>query len=138
MARVNVTIAGVTRKVAFGTCGFPMAGAGAFSFARGVGAGRGCSSCLRRSLAGAAPVLAPVAALALSHRAGRQVGADRAAETAALRRPARVKPRPGRTLDRRWRTEQALRRALIAERSGLKGARDVLAKERPDDSGELR
>lgn len=52
--------------------------------------------------------------------------------------PARVKPRPGRTLDRRWRTEQALRRALIAERSRVKGARDALAKERPDDSGELR
>jgi hypothetical protein len=32
---------------------------------------------------------------------------------------ARLKPRPGRTLDRRARTEQALRRALIAERSGL-------------------
>ena len=52
--------------------------------------------------------------------------------------PARVKPRPGRTLDRRWRTEQALRRALIAERSRVKGAKDALAKERPDDSGELR
>ena len=45
--------------------------------------------------------------------------------------PARVKPRPGRTIDRRWRTEQALRRALIVERSGMKGARDALAKERP-------
>jgi hypothetical protein len=33
---------------------------------------------------------------------------------------ARVKPRPGRTIDRRARTEQALRRALIGERSGLK------------------
>jgi hypothetical protein len=33
---------------------------------------------------------------------------------------ARLKPRPGRTIDRRARTEQALRRALIAERSGLK------------------
>ena len=52
--------------------------------------------------------------------------------------PARVKPRPGRTIDRRWRTEQALKRALIAERSRVKGAKDALAKERPDDSGELR
>lgn len=33
---------------------------------------------------------------------------------------ARLKPRLGRTLDRRSRTELALRRALIAERSGLK------------------
>lgn len=52
--------------------------------------------------------------------------------------PARVKPRPGRTIDRRWRTEQALRRALIAERSRMKGAKDALAKERPDNSAELR
>ena len=49
--------------------------------------------------------------------------------------PARVKPRPGRTIDRRWRTEQALRRALIAERSRVKGAKDALAKGRPDDFG---
>jgi hypothetical protein len=52
--------------------------------------------------------------------------------------PARLKPRPGRTLDRRWRLEQALRRALIAERRHVKGARDALAKESADDSGELR
>jgi hypothetical protein len=48
--------------------------------------------------------------------------------------PARVKPRPGRTLDRRWRVGQALRRALIAERSRVKGARDALAKESADHS----
>lgn len=30
--------------------------------------------------------------------------------------PARLKPRPGRTLDRRWELEMSLRRALIAER----------------------
>jgi hypothetical protein len=29
-------------------------------------------------------------------------------------------------------------RALIVERSRVKGAKDALAKERPDDSGELR
>jgi hypothetical protein len=34
--------------------------------------------------------------------------------------PARFRPRPRRTIDRRARTEQALRRALILERSGLK------------------
>jgi len=33
--------------------------------------------------------------------------------------PVRLKPRPGRTIDRRGRTELALRRALIAERSRL-------------------
>ena len=34
--------------------------------------------------------------------------------------PARLRPRLGRMIDRRARTEQALRRALIAERSALK------------------
>jgi hypothetical protein len=68
---------------------------------------------------------------------------DRAARIERLRErlnggPARLKPRPGRTIDKRWRTEQALRRVLIAERSRVKGAKDALAKERPDDSGELR
>jgi hypothetical protein len=42
---------------------------------------------------------------------------------------ARLRPRPGRTLDRRRRLEQALRRALIADRSALKGAKDALAKD---------
>jgi hypothetical protein len=43
--------------------------------------------------------------------------------------PARARPRPGRTLDRRRRLEQALRRALIADRSALKGAKDALAED---------
>jgi hypothetical protein len=51
---------------------------------------------------------------------------------------ARLRPMPGRTLDRRRRLEQALRRALIAERSWVKGARDALKKESPDDTGKLR
>jgi hypothetical protein len=38
--------------------------------------------------------------------------------------PARLRPRPGRTMDRRDRTERALRRALIVERGVLKGFRD--------------
>jgi hypothetical protein len=50
---------------------------------------------------------------------------DRAGRIERLRErlyggPARLTPRPGRTIDRRDRTELALRRALIAERIGLK------------------
>jgi hypothetical protein len=52
--------------------------------------------------------------------------------------PARARPRPGRTLDRRRRLEQALRRALIAERNWVRGARDALAVEGADDTGKLR
>lgn len=41
--------------------------------------------------------------------------------------PARLRPRPARTLDRRWRLEAALRRALLVERlGGLRAIRCVL------------
>ena len=137
MARVRVTIAGVSREVGLWHMRFPMAGAGAFSSAQRVGGGRGSSDCSRNRMLALHPLRAggpwPIAS---------EQG-DRAQRIERLRQrlgggPARVKPRPGRTIDRRWRTEQALRRALIAERSRLKGAKDALAKERPDDSGELR
>jgi len=51
--------------------------------------------------------------------------------------PARARPRPGRRLDRRRRLEQALRRALIADRSWVKGATDALAVEGADGTGKL-
>jgi hypothetical protein len=139
MARVRVTIAGVSREVGLWHLHFPNGGGWSFFL---------CPSCGRR-----AKVLKLYEKIACRRctRLGPssprlrwriQLG-DRTQQIERLRQrlsgvPARVKPRPGRTIDRRWRTEQALRRALIAERSGMKGARDALAKERPDDSGELR
>ena len=47
---------------------------------------------------------------------------------------ARLKPRAGRTIDRRRRLEQALLRAINAERSWVKGARNAVEK----GTGELR
>ena len=139
MARVRVTIAGVSREVGLWHMRFPNGGGWSFFL---------CPSCGRR-----ARVLKLYEKIACWRctRLGsssprlrwRTDLGDRSQRIERLRQrlsgvPARVKPRPGRTIDRRWRTEQALRRALIAERSGMKGAKDALAKERPDDSGELR
>jgi hypothetical protein len=139
MARVRVTIAGVSREVLLWHLRFPNGGGWSFFL---------CPSCGRR-----ARVLKLNERIACWRctRSGfppqrlfyRVELGDRAQRIERLRQrlsgaPARVKPRPGRTLDRRWRTEQALKRALIAERSRMKGANDALAKERPDDSGELR
>ena len=139
MARVRVTIAGVSREVGLWHMRFPNGGGWSFFL---------CPSCGRR-----ARVLKLFEKIACRRctRPGPsspplpwriQLG-DRSQRIERLRQrlsgaPARVKPRPGRTIDRRWRTEQALRRALIAERRRVKGAKDVLAKERPDDSGKLR
>ena len=139
MARVRVTIAGVSREVGLWHMRFPNGGGWSFFLCPGCGRRArvlklyeriACWRCTR--LGPSSPPL-PFAS---------ELG-DRSQRIERLRQrlsgvPARVKPRPGRTIDRRWRTEQALRRALIAERSGVKGAKDALAKERPDDSGELR
>ena len=139
MDSVKVTIAGVSRMVGLSHRRFPNGGGWSFFL---------CPSCGRRvrvlklfekiacwrctRLGPSSPYL----------RWRTDLG-DRSGWIERLRQrlssvPARVKPRPGRTIDRRWRTEQALRKALLAERSGLKGAKDALAKERPDDSGKLR
>jgi hypothetical protein len=139
MARVRVTIAGLSREVSLWHLRFPNGGGWSFFL---------CPVCGRR-----ARVLKLYEKIACwrctcSESPSRRLPwrselGDRASRIEQLRQrleggPARVKPRPGRTIDRRWRTEQALRRALIAERSRVKGAKDALAKERPDDSGELR
>jgi hypothetical protein len=139
MARVRVTLSGVSREVGLWQLRFPNGGGWSFFLCPGCGRRArvlklfekiACRRCTR--LGPSSPPLPWCT----------QLG-DRSQRIERLRQrlsgaPARVKPRPGRTLDRRWRTEQALRRALIAERSRVKGARDALAKERPDDSGELR
>jgi hypothetical protein len=139
MSRVRVTIGGVSRDVGLWHLRFPNGGGWSFFV---------CPSCGRR-----ARVLKLFEKIACRRctRLGpsspplrwRTDLGDRAQRIERLRQrlcggPARIKPRAGRTLDRRWRTEQALRRALIAERSGMKGAKDALAKEGPDDSGKLR
>ena len=137
MTRVRVTIAGVSRTVRLRHMRFPNGGGWSFFLCPGCGRQAkvlrlhekiACWRCTR------------VEGRPLAYRV--KLG-DRSGRIERLRQrlsgaPARVKPRPGRTIDRRWRTEQALRRALIAERSGMKGAKDALAKERPDDSGKLR
>ena len=139
MARVRVTVAGVSREVRLWHLHFPNGGGWSFFL---------CPVCGRR-----ARVLKLNERIACWRctRSGdperrlvyRVEQGDRAQRIERLRQrlcgaPARVKPRQGRTIDRRWRTEQALRRALIVERRRVKGAKDALAKERPDDSGELR
>ena len=50
---------------------------------------------------------------------------------------ARFKPRPGRTIDRRGRIEQALRRAEIVQRHHWKSAKHALEKGVADDTGKL-
>jgi hypothetical protein len=139
MASVRVTIAGVEREVRLSHLRFPNGGGWSFFI---------CPSCGRQ-----ARVLKLFEKIACWRctRSGtpsrplryRVQEGDRTQRVERLRErlqggPARLKPRPGRTIDRRWRTEQALKRALIAERSRVKGARDALAKERPEDSGKLR
>lgn len=139
MASVRVTIAGLSREVGLWHLRFPNGGGWSFFL---------CPECGRR-----ARVLRLYEKMACWRctRDGspprrmlyRVQLNDKARWIERLRErlgggPARVQPRPGRTIDRRWRTEQALRRALIAERSWVKDARDALAKEGPDDFGELR
>ncbi len=137
MARVRVTIAGVSREVRLWHLRFPNGGGWSFFL---------CPSCGRG--ARVLKLFERIACWRCTRFEGRPLPyrvrqGDRAGRIERLRErlyggPARLRPRPGRTMDRRARTEQALRRALIAERSGVKGAKDALAKERPDDSGELR
>jgi hypothetical protein len=137
LGSVRVTIAGMSREVRLSHLRFPNGGGWSFFL---------CPSCGRR-----ARVLRLFEKIAcwrctcsgssqpLRYRVQEGDNAQRLERLREkLRGPARVKPRPGRTMDRRWRTEQALRRALVAERGRMKGAHDALAKEGPDDSGELR
>jgi hypothetical protein len=135
MGSVLVTIAGVTREVGLWHMRFPNGGSWSYFVCPCCGRRArilkllekiGCWRCTRLG-----PSSRPL-------RWKTDYG-DRSAWIEKLRRrlavPARVKPRPGRTLDRRWRTEQALRVALMIERRGMKGARDVLAKEGPEGAG---
>jgi hypothetical protein len=144
MERVRVAIAGVEREVGLSHLRFPNGGGWSFFICPECG-GRArvlrlyeriaCWRCTRggdpeRRL----PFRSEVGALGQRIEQLRQRLAGG---------PARVKPRPGRTLDRRKRMEQALRRALIAERRRVKDAKDALAQGAlgqgiPDDSCELR
>jgi hypothetical protein len=138
MGSVRVTIGEVSREVRLSHMHFPNGGGWSFFL---------CPSCGKR-----APVLKLFEKIACWRctRSGssrplpwRVQQGDRTQRIERLRArlqggPARARPRPGRTIDRRWRTEQALMRALIAERSRVKGAKDAFAKERAEDTGELR
>jgi hypothetical protein len=136
MQSVRVTIAGVMREVRLSHMRFPNGGSWSFFL---------CPSCGRQCRV--LRLYERIACWRCTQFAGRPLAyriwqGDKAGRIERLRErlqggPARLKPRPGRTIDRRWRAEQALRRALIAERSRIKGAKDALAKERPDDSGKL-
>jgi hypothetical protein len=128
MDRVTVTIAGVTREVGLSHMRFPNRGGWSFFL---------CPSCGRR--ARVLKLFEKIACWRCTRLEGKplpyrvQLG-DRSQRIERLRQrfnggPARARPRPGRTLDRRRRLEQALRRALIADRSALKGAKDALAKD---------
>jgi hypothetical protein len=137
MARVRVTIAEVSREVRLSHMRFPNSGGWSFFV---------CPSCGRR--ARVLKLFERIACWRCTRFEGKplpyrvQLG-DRSQRIERLRQrldggPARARPRPGRRLDRRRRLEQALRRVLIAERSWVRGARDALAVEGPDDSGKLR
>jgi hypothetical protein len=137
MGSVRVTIGEVSREVRLSHLHFPNGGGWSF-FVR--------PSCGRR--ARVLKLFEQIACWRCTRSEGRRLcyriqQGDRTQRIGRLRErlqggAARVRPRPGRTIDRRWRTEQALRRTLNAERCRVKGAKDALAKERPDDSGELR
>jgi hypothetical protein len=122
MGSVRVVIAGVEREVRLSHLRFPNSGGWSFFL---------CPACGRR-----ARVLKLNEKIACWRctRSGspprrlyyRVQHGDRTARIERLTallysgQTARLKPRPGRTIDRRARTELALRRALIAERNGLK------------------
>jgi hypothetical protein len=121
MGSVRVTISGVEREVRLSHMRFPNGGGWSFFI---------CPSCGRQ-----ARVLKLFEKIACWRctRSGspsrrlyyRVEQKDKAKRIKRLRErlqggPARLKPRPGRTIDRRARTELALRRALIAERVWLK------------------
>lgn len=121
MGSVRVEIAGVLREVRLSHRRFP--NGGGWSFFLCPSCGRRCRTlklferlaCWRCTRAGSPPRRLP-------YRCERKDRAGRIERLTALlysEEPARLKPRPGRTLDRRARTEMALRRALIAERRWL-------------------
>ena len=122
MGKVRVEIAGVSREVGLSHRRFPNGGGWSFFI---------CPSCGRR--ARVLKLYEKIACWRCTRFDARPLAyrvkqGDKALRIERLRQrlqggPARVRPRPGRTIDRRWRTEVALRRALIAERSGLKGVR---------------
>jgi len=109
--RVCITIAGMSREVR--VTHRRLRNGGSWSFFL-------CPSCERR-----ARVLRLYEKLACWRCTGlmyRCQQGDKSGRIERLRRrlygdaPARLKPRPGRTLDRRWQLEMSLRRALIVER----------------------
>jgi hypothetical protein len=110
MTRVCVTIAGLTREVRVTHRKFPNGGSWSFFL---------CPSCGRR-----ARVLRLYEKLACWRCAGLLYRCQQGDKTARIERlkkllygePARLHPRPRRTLDRRSRLEVSLRRALIVER----------------------
>jgi hypothetical protein len=122
MRSVHVTIAGVTREVRLWHLRFPNGGGWSFFICPACGRRARVLklfekvACWRCTVAGE-----PTRRLPYRVKLG-----DSEPRIARLREklyggPARLKPRPGRTIDRRARTEQALRRALIIERSRLRG-----------------
>jgi hypothetical protein len=128
MASVRVTIGEVSREVRLSHMRFPNGGGWSFFV---------CPSCGRR--ARVLKLFEKIACWRCTRLEGKplpyrvQLG-DRSERIKRLREKlnggaARAKPRPGRRLDRRRRLEQALSRALIADRSALKGAKDALAKD---------
>jgi hypothetical protein len=137
MASVRVTIGEVSREVRLSHMRFPNGGGWSFFI---------CSSCGRRSRV--LKLFEKISCWRCARFEGKPLPyrvelGDRTQRIERLRQrldggPARAKPRPGRSLDRRLRLEQALRRATIAERSWVRGARDALEKESPDDTGKLR
>jgi hypothetical protein len=137
MARVRVTIAEVSREVRLSHMRFPNGGGWSFFL---------CPSCGRQ--ARVLKLFEKIACWRCTRLEGKplpyrvQLG-DRSERIKRLREKlnggaARAKPRPGRRLDRRWRLEQALRHAIIAKHSWVRGARDALAVEGADDTGKLR
>jgi hypothetical protein len=136
MASVRVTVGEVSREVRLSQMRFPNGGGWSFFI---------CPSCGRQ--ARVLKLFEKIACWRCTRLEGKplpyrvQLG-DRSRRIERLRQrldggPARARPRPGRKLDRRRRLEQALRRALIAERNWVKGARNALVVEGPDGTGEL-
>jgi hypothetical protein len=134
MDRVTVTIDGLAREVRLSHMRFPNGGGWSFFL---------CPSCGRR-----ARVLRLFERIGCRRCTGsegkplryRVQFGDRSQRIERLRQrlyggPARAKPRPGRTLDRRKWLEHALRRALIAERSWVKGATRAMEAKGPDGIG---
>src|SRR5580704_13361545 len=109
MTRVRVTIAGVSREVLLWHLHFPNGGGWSFFL---------CPSCGRRARVLKLFEKIGCRRCACSGSPSRPLPwrsdlGDRTLQIERLTQrlsgvPARAKPRPGRTIDRRWRTEQAL------------------------------